>query len=149
MLQSRNVLAGALGVGEGQVVRREDFLDAAGIAALTERTSSFDPETILVLAREVFGEIGEVETALLMLGPGEGISALSREGTRGGFVLDLDPPQWRSEWGGLLLFQSGERLHGYRPVPGALTLFAADARPMISLVMLRAPPRVSLLGQWA
>lgn len=68
---------------------------------------------------------------------------------KAGLILDLDPPGWRSEWGGLLLFQGVQgHLSGYRPVPGALTMFAAETAPLISLVMLRAPPRISLLGWW-
>ncbi|MDQ0464133.1 hypothetical protein QO010_001904 [Caulobacter ginsengisoli] len=133
---------------EGWVVRREGFLDARAVAALLKTPGSFDPEPVLTLAREAFGPLEGLGVDTLTLSPGEGVAELAREGARGGFVLDLDPPQWRSAWGGLLLFQTGERLQGYRPVPGALTLFAAAARPLISLLTPGAPPRVSLLGWW-
>lgn len=141
--------AGALGVGEGLVIRREAFLAAGAASALLARPEAFDPEPVSALASESLDGGGPLRTRLCRLGPGKDLAELLPREARGGFLLDLDPPEWRSAWGGLLLFQDSEgRLHGYRPVPGALTLFRAEARPLVSLVMPGAPDRVSLLGWW-
>jgi hypothetical protein len=104
----------------------------------------------MALAREAFGAIKSRGVELQTLGPGEWAENLVSGDAAGGFLIDLDPPEWRSQWGGLLLFaESGDgRLHGFRPVPGALTLFDARARPSISLIVPQAPRRISLLGLW-
>lgn len=62
-------------------------------------------------------------------------------------VLDLEPA-WRSADGGLLLFPEGDdRAVGWRPEAGAVTLFDADAPPVLSLVAPCAPnPRRALVG---
>lgn len=138
------------GVGEGQVVRQEGFLAARAVADLLRDPENFDIEPVARAVAAAFGPVGHIQHRVSRLGPGEGLAAVLPPGAAGGFVLDLDPPQWRSEWGGLLLFQEGEgRVRGYRPTPGALTLFQAGLEPLISLVMLRAPARVALRGWWA
>lgn len=132
------------------MVRREGFLDARKAFALTGDRGAFDAAPVTALARAAFGDLTLGGVTLHSLGPGEGVEDLCQGRKGGGFLLDLDPPEWRSEWGGLLLFQDVDgRVQGYRPVPGALTLFSARARPLISLVTLRAPPRVALHGWWA
>jgi hypothetical protein len=122
--------------------RREGFLDSAAIGALLRDPGSFDPASV----RDFHQGMPAVRT--LTLGPGEALTDLLPEDATAGFLLDLDPPGWRSEWGGLLLFQDGERLHGYRPVPGALTLFPAATRPLISLITPQGRRRTSILGWW-
>ena len=122
--------------------RREGVLDSAAIAALLRDPDSFDP----ALVRDLHETAPSFRT--LTLGPGDALADPLPKDAKAGFLLDLDPAGWRSEWGGLLLFQEGERLHGYRPVPGALTLFPAAARPLISLITPQGGRRTSILGWW-
>jgi hypothetical protein len=122
--------------------RREGFLDSAKIAALLRDPDSFDP----ALVQDIQDRAPSFRT--LTLGRGEALPDLLPKNATAGFLLDLDPADWRSEWGGLLLFQDGERLHGYRPVPGALTLFPASIRPLISLIVPQGRRRTSILGWW-
>lgn len=127
--------------------RREGFLDAKAIAAFLEDPGSLDIAPILALADERYG-LPTVRT--LSLGPGDGAAVLLPDAAIAGFLLDLDPPDWRSEWGGLLLFQrQSERVEGFRPVPGALTLFSANLRPLISLITPQGRRRTSIFGWWA
>lgn len=135
---------------DGPVLRREGFLPARAVAALLRDPSGADTTQLRDAIPARWSPEGEIQLGRLELGPGEGLCPVLPPRAKAGLILDLDPPGWRSEWGGLLLFQGGEgRLSGYRPVPGALTVFAAETAPLISLVMLRAPPRNSLLGWWA
>lgn len=68
---------------------------------------------------------------------------------RVGFILDLSP-DWHSEYGGLLMFEDGDRLRGWRPEPGALTLFDLSRPLVLSLVTTAAPaPRLAVLGRLA
>lgn len=122
-------------------LRVEGFLEAAELS---------DPDMgLLGVAADDYAGPVVVQSRTLSLKPGEALPDLLPEGAAGGFLLDLDPPDWRSEWGGLLLFQ-GERepLHGYRPVPGALTLFHAVHAPLISLITPQGRTRTSILGWW-
>jgi len=66
-----------------------------------------------------------------------------------GFVLDLNP-DWPSQHGGLLMVADGERVRGWRPERGALTLFDLS-RPLILSVVSRdaRTPRVAVLGRLA
>jgi hypothetical protein len=130
-------------VNQSGPARREGFLDAGGIAALLRDPDGFDP----ALVRDLHP--GALRTRLIELGPGDIPPELLSRDVATGFVLDLDPPDWRSEWGGLLLLRGdGDRLHGYRPVPGALTLITAAERPLISLVAPHGGRRISILGWW-
>ena len=48
---------------------------------------------------------------------------------------------------GLLLFQDGDRVRGWRPERGSLTLFAGSRSPILSLVTPAArTPRLAVLG---
>lgn len=63
-----------------------------------------------------------------------------------GFVLDLsDRP---SQQGGLLLVPDGDRLTGWRPEAGALTVFEPGAL-LVSPVTPGAAPRPAILGRLA
>lgn len=64
-----------------------------------------------------------------------------------GFLLDLT--DGRSQDGGLLLFGE-ERVEGWRPQAGALTVFSADHPPVLTLVAPDArAPRLSVFGTLA
>lgn len=66
-----------------------------------------------------------------------------------GFVLDLTPG-WASQHGGLLLFAQGDRVRGWRPEQGALTLFELRRPLILSVVGPEARgPRVAVLGRLA
>ena len=122
--------------------RREGFLDSAAIAALLRDPGVFDPAVV----RD--HHPGTPGFRTLTLVPGETVPELLPDGALAGFLLDLDPSGWRSEWGGLLLFQDGDRLHGYRPIPGALTVFPVAAGALISLITPQGARRTSILGWW-
>ncbi|HYE47560.1 MAG TPA: hypothetical protein VEA44_17475 [Caulobacter sp.] len=130
-------------------VRREAFLDSEAAAALLRDPDSFDPTPVFEIASDLYGSLQGAGSRTLLLRPGDSLAPILPGGAKGGFLLDLDPPAWRSEWGGLLLFQDpGGRVHGYRPVPGALTLFPAPAAPLISLISPQGIQRASILGWW-
>ena len=132
------------------LVRREGFLDSSTVAALLENPDRFDPAPVLAAAGD-FPDLSEkLLFRTLSLVPGDPVADLLPGTATAGFMLDLDPADWRSEWGGLLLFRgAGERVRGYRPVPGALTLFSATTRPMVSLITPQGAGRTSILGWWA
>lgn len=137
-------------MSETGLVRREDFLDLATVAALLKDSDSFDPAQVLAAAGDFHGLSERLVVRRLSLDPGEGVPALLPDDATAGFLLDLDPAGWRSEWGGLLLFQgAGGTVRGYRPVPGALTLFSATTRPLVSLITPQGATRTSILGWWA
>lgn len=142
MLKSRNVRAGAPGVNDIGPVRIEDFLEGGALIDL-------DIGRVLSVVEETFGPVREFRSHALSLAPGEPPPQLLPVGAAGGFLFDLGPPDWRSEWGGLLLFQrEGQAIHGYRPVPGTLTLFRAAHDPLISLIIPQGKTRTSILGWW-
>ena len=133
-------------MGESWPVRRETFLDSGAVAAILTNPAQFDPTAVLGVAGR---DSRNLTIRTLKLGPGEAIAALLPSTASMGFLLDLAPADWRSEWGGLLLLQSeGNRVQGYRPTPGALTLFTADLHPLISLITPQGRPRTSILGFW-
>lgn len=125
--------------------RHDRFLDSGAVARLLESPEGFDPRP----ATAILGRTEAPRLRVLSIGPGEVAVELLPDGAQAGFLLDLDPSGWRSEWGGLLLLQREEgRLFGYRPVPGALTGFLAADRPMLSLVTPQGRRRTSILGWW-
>jgi hypothetical protein len=130
-------------------VRREGFLDARATAALLEEPAALDIAPVLAVAADFFGPLNNPQTRVLTLAAGDAVAALLPENAQAGFLLDLDPSDWRSEWGGLLLFhENAGRVHGFRPVTGALTLFSATDRPLISLITPQGSRRTSILGWW-
>jgi len=132
------------------VVRRDGFIPPRDVTTLLADAGSLDLAALLKLLPPSMGSATKPEVSRLALGPGEGASPLLPDGARAGFLLDLEAPDWRSEWGGLLLFRADHgRVSGYRPIPGALTLFEASTAPFISLATMEAPRRISLLGWWA
>lgn len=124
-------------------IRIEGFLEGAVL-----RASDLAP--VWARVRDTFGPVQNPQSRTLTLQPGEAPSEVLPTGAAGGFLLDLDPAGWRSEWGGLLLFRGeGRPIHGYRPVPGALTLFRAADEPLISMITDQGTARISILGWWS
>ncbi len=64
------------------------------------------------------------------------------------FLLDLNA-DWPSRRGGLLLFQDGDRVAGFRPQAGAVTLFDGARAPLLTLVAPGAPDRYAIIGRLA
>jgi len=132
-------------VNETGRARHDCFLDSEAVGRLLKDPQGFDPGVVSAL----LGRPQAPSLRVLSMEPGDVAGQLLPEGAQAGFLLDLDPPGWRSEWGGLLLLQTAEgRLSGYRPVPGALTAFSASDRPMVSLVAPQGRRRTSILGWW-
>lgn len=70
------------------------------------------------------------------------------KGRKAAYVLGLTP-EWRAEWGGLLLFHEGEEevSHGFVPGFNTLRLFGVPAVHSVSHVWPFAPhPRLSVTG---
>lgn len=70
------------------------------------------------------------------------------KGRRAAYVFGL-APQWRTEWGGLLMFHSddGNISEAYAPAMGTLRLFSVPALHSVSYVTPMAPePRLSVTG---
>lgn len=131
------------------MLRREGYLTPAASRTLLQDPASLDAESLRRLAAEAFGRAGALQCEISVLEPEQAPGPLLPQEAEGGFVLDLVPAGWRSAWGGLLLFQQDDgRLHGYRPQPGALTLFLARSQPLISFVVAGAPARTAVLGWW-
>ncbi|ATQ41634.1 hypothetical protein [Caulobacter mirabilis] len=64
------------------------------------------------------------------------------------FLLDLND-DWPSPRGGLLLFQDGDQVAGFRPQAGAVTLFDGARTPLLTLVAPGAPDRYAIIGRLA
>ena len=70
------------------------------------------------------------------------------QGRRAAYVLNLTP-EWRSEWGGMLLFhdQAGNVTRGFRPTFNTLNIFAVPQPHSVSYVTPLAPhPRYAVTG---
>lgn len=70
------------------------------------------------------------------------------KGRHAAYVLGL-APQWRAEWGGLLMFhnEAGNISEAFAPAMGALRLFSVPALHSVSYVTPMAPePRLSVTG---
>lgn len=108
----------------------------------------FSLETAPLDDPELSAALGAADLHLIRHGEGDHGLPPIIEG-RVGFILDLCPA-WPSQHGGLLMFTDGDRIRGWRPEQGALTLFDL-ARPLILSVVSRDArgPRVAVLGRLA
>jgi Rps23 Pro-64 3,4-dihydroxylase Tpa1-like proline 4-hydroxylase len=59
-------------------------------------------------------------------------------------------PQWRPEWGGLLLFHADDdsAVHGHVPRFNTVDLFAVPQRHSVSMVAAAAPARRFAVTGW-
>lgn len=147
---------------EGRL-RRPGVVDTGTIAALAPSAkwssphpqdgwsqAPAGPETASRWAQTLSRALGDAEArALRWLRHPPGARGLPAfEGA--GFVLDLNA-DWRSEWGGLLLFvEPSGRVEGWRPEPGGLTLFQGHAPPVLTQVTPAAlAHRLALIGEFA
>ena len=108
---------------------------------------------VLAFLRQVTGSDADFADAqATAYGPGHFLTRhdddVDGKGRRAAYVLGL-APQWRAEWGGLLLFHRGddEIDHGFVPAFNALRLFRVPVQHSVSHVWPFAPePRLSVTG---
>ncbi|MDP2261423.1 MAG: hypothetical protein Q8J89_17075 [Caulobacter sp.] len=125
---------------------RDDLLAAAASAHWTPQAGEDHAlDTAPLTAPDLMAALGATSLRLIRHAPGQwGLPPA--EAGRIGLVLDLIS-DWPSAHGGLLLVQDGEPLRGWRPEPGALTLFDRSRPPTLSLVTPAArTPRLAVLG---
>lgn len=125
-----------------------DLLRVAEAADWTvERGEGYALETAPLEAPELAAALGASGLRLVRHGPGNyGLPVLDDGGV--GFVLDL-VEGWPSQHGGLLMFEDGDKIRGWRPEPGALTLFDLKGPVILSVVTPRAGRRIAVLGRLA
>lgn len=119
--------------------------DADWLRVATEEGRLATAEIDRPSALEVLGELG----SLMAICHGSGDHGLPPLMGATAFVLDLNA-DWGSQQGGLLLFGDNGRVEGWRPEPGALTLFDPARPPLLTAVTPGAPgPRLCLVGTLA
>jgi SM-20-related protein len=109
--------------------------------------------SVLDMLRAVTGgTIDFADAQATAYGPGHFLTrhddAVEGKHRQAAYVLGLSP-QWRAEWGGLLLFHGAEDEidHGFVPQFNALRLFRVPAQHSVSCVWPFAPqPRLSVTG---
>jgi hypothetical protein len=124
----------------------EDLLAAASTAQWAATTGDGHAlDSASLAAPDLAAALGASDLRLIRHSPGQsGLPPLA--GGRTGLVLDLNS-DWSSPHGGLLLFQDGDRVRGWRPERGSLTLFDGSRPPILSLVTPAArTPRLAVLG---
>lgn len=131
---------------EGEIPEAPDLLAAyARLMASRE---------VLDLFRAITGRsrIAFADAQATRYGPGHFLTrhndAVDGKHREAAYVLGLSP-DWRTEWGGLLLLHDGEddARRGYRPRMNALTLFAVPQPHSVSWVTpTAAAPRYSITG---
>ncbi len=110
----------------------------------------FDDRVFTRCLAEALAQIGLEAGALRLVRHQSGGFGLPAAEGPLAFAIDLNS-DWRSDWGGLLLF-AGARgpLSGWRPEPGALTVFDAAGGAALSLIAPEAvEPRLMLFGPLA
>lgn len=121
---------------------------------LLDRFADFlsSPAVITVLRMITGAPVEFTDAQATAYGPGHFLTRhdddVAGKGRHAAYVLGL-APDWRAEWGGLLLFHHGERDidHGFAPAFNALRLFAVPAVHSVSHVWPYVPePRLSITG---
>lgn len=129
-----------------------------------ERMRSDDPVTafarflstasLLDLLRRVTGatDLSFADAQATAYGPGDFLTAhddaVAGKQRRAAYVFSLCP-NWRPEWGGLLLFQRADgRLEGWVPSFNALTLFRVPSPHFVSEVVAQVPVRRYSVTGW-
>lgn len=117
--------------------------EAAGAVWTATAGDGFSLET--AAAGPSGADLGLQDIRLIRHRPGDyGLPPL---GAGVGVVIDLNT-DWPSRHGGLLLVAEGDGLRGWRPEPGAVTLFDAARPPTLTLVApAAAGPRLALIGR--
>lgn len=122
--------------------------------SLLDRFAAFlSSPAVIELLRHITGAPVEFADAqATAYGPGHFLTRhdddVAGKGRHAAYVLGL-APDWRAEWGGLLLFHEAEDeiAHGFVPAFNALRLFAVPVMHSVSPVWPHAPePRLSVTG---
>jgi Rps23 Pro-64 3,4-dihydroxylase Tpa1-like proline 4-hydroxylase len=124
-------------------------------ATLLDRFASFlsSPHVIALLRRITgSGDIDFADAQATSYGPGHFLTLhdddVAGKGRRAAYVYGLTP-EWRAEWGGLLLFHDsgGDIERGLTPAYNVLNIFAVPQAHSVSYVAPSAPrPRISVTG---
>lgn len=116
----------------------------------------FNSDAFLVLARRLTGDdsIAYADAQATRYLPGHFLNRHSDEHRDAGrlyaYVLNVSP-EWRAEWGGLLMFldDDGAVTETFTPTPGTLNLFKVPQAHAVSMVApFAAAPRYSITGWW-
>ena len=97
-------------------------------------------------------EVAFADAQATAYGPGDFLTAhdddVAGKARRAAYVFALSP-QWRPEWGGLLLFHGAAgHLEGWSPGMNALTLFAVPSAHSVSEVVAQVPVRRYSVTGW-
>ena len=109
---------------------------------------------VLDLLRRITGEdaVTFADAQATAYGPGDFLTghddAVAGKERRAAYVFSLCP-QWRPEWGGLLLFHDAcGRMEGWAPTMNALTLFRVPSPHSVSEVVAHVPVRRYSVTGW-
>lgn len=121
------------------------------LAAFVEFMSS-RPVLDLIAAITGIADLGFADGQATAYGPGDFLTRhdddVAGKRRRAAYVFGLSP-DWRAEWGGLLMFHrdDGNIAEAFTPAMGALRLFAVPVPHSVSYVTPFAPePRLSVTG---
>jgi len=123
--------------------------------ALYDLHAAFNAETFLDFARKLTGDdrIAYVDAQATRYLPGHFLNRHTDEHVDAGrlyaYVLNLSP-DWRAEWGGLLMFlDRGEVVETFMPDAGTLNLFRVPQSHAVSMVApFAGAPRYAITGWW-
>ena len=123
--------------------------------ALYDLHAWFNSEPFLAFARRLTGDdrIAYVDAQATRYLPGHFLNRHTDEHADAGrlyaYVLNLSP-DWRAEWGGLLMFLEGEEIvETFVPEVGTLNLFRVPQSHAVSMVTpFAGMPRHSITGWW-
>lgn len=124
---------------------------ASPLAAFVSFMSS-QPVLELIAAITGIGDLGFADGQATAYGPGDFLTRhdddVAGKQRRAAYVFGL-APDWRAEWGGLLMFHraDGNIDEAFAPAMGALRLFSVPVAHSVSYVTPFAPePRLSVTG---
>lgn len=124
--------------------------------ALYDLHALFNSDAFLAFARRLTGDsrIAYVDAQATRYLPGHFLNRHSDEHADSGrlyaYVLNVSP-EWRAEWGGLLMFldDDGAVTETFTPTAGTLNLFKVPQAHAVSMVApFAGAPRYSITGWW-
>jgi len=127
---------------------------ALGTRLLAEFAAFMSSEPMLRFLRRVTGlhDIGYADAQATAYGPGDFLTVhdddVSGKNRRAAYVFNLTP-NWKADWGGLLMFhgEDGHVDESYVPTFNALNIFGVPQKHSVSMVAPFAPhPRYSVTG---
>jgi len=133
-------------VDDDPVARAKRAMPVDAFAALMAA-----PATLALLGQVIgAGDLDFADAQATAYWPGDFLTGhddnVAGKGRRAAYVLGLNP-EWRPEWGGLLLFHDGPRVDGVVPGYNRLSLFGVPQPHSVSnVVAAAARPRYSITG---